>query len=218
MSEGKQEARTAPRWVSEATQQITDEFCGGSDAAEDRIAATILSEFWDAEDAARQANQPQPVNAQRAVRQLERSFDAARAAEPQGKAQPDSGEPLTQYVDEADLQAAFQRGQKAMAEKAAQPLTADDVRIALQPLLWKQFAWQEAADALNHRSLASAEPPQDVNKGLQHVNTPPTPMCCVCGMPPSLSKTWKQGHSDCLRPNADNPAPPQGEAEKEGRK
>jgi len=40
--------------------------------------------------------------------------------QPQGKAQPESGEPLTQYVDEADLQAAFQRGQQAMAEKAAE--------------------------------------------------------------------------------------------------
>ena len=30
-------------------------------------------------------------------------------------------------------------------------LTADDVRIALQPLLYKQFMWQEAADALNAR-------------------------------------------------------------------
>ena len=132
MSEGKQEAREKQHCGCGTYYERTLEKCPDCGAANERriiVGVTLSPERYnqliqaESELADRQANQPQPrehnVNPQtgRCVMCGRNAFQRGWGPdcpypEPQGKAQP---EPLTQYVDEADLQAAFQRGQQAMA-------------------------------------------------------------------------------------------------------
>ena len=228
MSEGKQEARAFSKWFDlwdQTHDQEVRRLCGIAwGAGYDEAAVVALASSI---ESARQANQPQPrkyVSLDTARLGQEPHFGCIEdadstfcddpkcwCAEPQGKAQPDSGEmgPSERTVA---LRHAYERGKKdgtkAMAEKAAQQIR------ELQDMLAQAVAhfklnenpgralaiWEEAAYC-GQRSLASAEPQR-------------CPTCNETG--PRNPEVWARLCPDNWHyPNATEP--PQGEAEKEGR-